>query len=95
MVITSSGELLTESRLLMPNQSMVELGIRGFINSTDRHYDLTLVYSDEDFWTQDQLILIKSFPREAHLILGTFLSIICALGIMANALVLLIFLRFE
>ena len=92
MVMTSSRESTTESSWLMSNQSVVERDTSGFQSIT---YEPTLGYSNEDFWTADQLLLIESFPPVAHLVLGTFLSIICAMGITANALVLLIFMRYR
>jgi len=93
MAITSSKESNTEGSWVVPNQSIVELGISDYINNS--YEQSTLGYPNEDFWTSDQLLLIESFPPVAHLIFGTFLSIICAMGITANALVLLIFMRFE
>ena len=56
----------------------------------DDHFPL----SDDEFWTPEQLVLLNSFSPAVHVFFGIFLSFICLMGIGANALVLLTFIRF-
>ena len=50
--------------------------------------------TDDDFWTPEQLLLMQSLPRLAYVFFGVYLCFITLIGIIANGLILLVFIRF-
>jgi hypothetical protein len=62
----------------------------------DRNDSLVLsTFNEDPFWTKEQLLLLKHFPRNAFIIMGLIVSTIGIFGLAANGTVLFIFSRYN